>query len=324
VDSILTQTETDIEVLLVNDGSPDNSAELMAGYEAQDARVRCIHKANGGLASARNAGLAQAKGDYLLFVDGDDWFESTLVADAWLAAETHGAEQVLWNYRKAYSDRVDPPYLPLKAEVIDLAKLGLPTYFYRYWFPYVHGQEAWSKLYRRDVIRAKGLAFSPSHEIFAEDTCFAAMYLLHTCKLVVLDGAYVYYRQRDNSMMSGRKPGFARQLITLGIRLADYAEEVGRARELQPVLPILFYRLAVKGLASDPSAEDAAWVVCNTKDNATLRSLLRGLLWGAALPVYLLRTGKGLRTQLRARVFAWAWLRGHTKLALGLAGRQKM
>ncbi|MCL2589104.1 MAG: glycosyltransferase, partial [Oscillospiraceae bacterium] len=87
VDSILAQTETDIEVLLVDDGSPDNSAELMAAYAAQDPRVRCIHKENGGLASARNAGLAEAKGDYLLFVDGDDWFEPTLVADAWAAAE---------------------------------------------------------------------------------------------------------------------------------------------------------------------------------------------------------------------------------------------
>jgi len=323
VDSILAQTETDIEVLLVNDGSPDNSAELMAQYEARDARVRSIHKANGGLASARNAGLAQAKGDYLLFVDSDDWFEPTLVADAWAAAEAHGAEQVLWNYRKTYEDHVDPPYLPLKGEVIDLAKLGLANYFYRYWFPYVHGQEAWSKLYRRDVIVANQLTFSPSQEIFAEDTTFAAMYLLHTRKLVALDAAYVNYRQRDNSIMSSRKPGFARQLITLGIRLADYAQQVGRARELRRVLPILFYRLAVKGLASDPSAEDAAWVVLNTKDNATLRGLLRGLLWGGALPVYLLRTGKGILTQLRARAFAWAWLRGHTGMALRLAGRRK-
>jgi len=323
VDSILAQTESGIEVLLVNDGSTDNSAELMAAYAAQDPRVRCIHKANGGLASARNAGLALAKGKYLLFVDGDDWFEPALVADAWAAAEAHGAEQVVWNYRKAYSSRVDPPYLRLRAEVIDIAKLGLPAYFYRYWFPYVHGQEAWSKLYRRDVIEANGLSFAPSQEIFAEDTAFAAMYLLHTRKLVALDAAYAYYRQRDNSMMSGRKPGFARQLITLGIRYADYAGRVGRARELRHVLPILLYRLAVKGLAGDPIAEDAARALLEAKGNATLRGLLRGLLWGAALPVYMLRTGKGIGTQLRGRAFAWAWLRGRTGMALRLAGRKK-
>jgi len=323
VDSILAQTETDIEALLVNDGSQDNSAELMAGYAARDPRVRCVHKANGGLASARNAGLAEAKGDYLLFVDGDDWFEPTLVADAWAAAEAHGAEQVLWNYRKAYPDRADPPCLPLRAEVIDLDKLGLPAYFYRYWFPYVHGQEAWSKLYRRDVVEANGLSFAPSREIFAEDTTFAAMYLLHTRKLVALDAAYVYYRQRDNSMMSGRKPGFARQLITLGLRYAAYAGQAGRSRELRNVLPVLFYRLATKGLAGDPSAEDAARALLEVKDNATLRGLLRGLLWGAALPVYLLRTGKGPLTQLRGRAFAWAWLRGRTGAALRLAGRKK-
>jgi len=323
VDSILAQTETDIEVLLVNDGSTDGSAELMAAYAARDWRVRCIHKANGGLASTRNAGLAEARGDYLLFVDGDDWFEPTLVADAWAAAEAHGADQVLWNYRKAYSDRVEKPYLPLRAEVIDMAKLGLPAYFYRYWFPYVHGQEAWSKLYRRDVIEANQLAFTPSQEIFAEDTTFAAMYLLHTRKLVALDAAYVYYRQRDDSMMGGRKPGFARQLITLGIRYAAYAQKEDRGRELRNVLPMLLYRLATKGLAGDPCTKDAARALLDTRDDATLRGLLRGLLWGAALPAYLLHTGKGIRTQLRARAFAWTWLHGRTKAALWLAGRKE-
>jgi len=322
VDSILAQTESDIEILLVDDGSPDNSATLMAEYAKRDPRVRCVHKPNGGLASARNAGLALAAAEYLLFVDGDDWFEPALVADAWAAAQAHGADQVLWNYRKAYADHVDPPYLPLRAEVIDLDELGLPAYFYRYWFPYVHGQEAWSKLYRRSVIEAAGLTFTSGREVFAEDTTFAAMYLLHARTLVALDGAYVYYRQRENSLMSGRKPGFARQLVTLAIRYADYAEKAGRGRELRYVLPMLLYRLSTKGLAGDPSAEDAAGVLLETGDSATLRGLLRSLLWGAALPAYLLRTGKGLRTQLRARAFAWAWLHGRTGPALRLAGRK--
>lgn len=322
VDSILAQTETDIEILLVDDGSPDHSAELMAAYAQSDPRIRCIHKENGGLASARNAGLAEARGDYLLFVDGDDWFAPTLVADAWGAAEAHQADQVLWNYVKAYPDRIDPPYLPFHGEVIDLGQYGLPRYFYRYWFPYVHGQEAWSKLYRRSVIEAHGLRFTPSREIFAEDTTFAAMYLMHTRTLVALDAAYVYYRQRGDGMMGSRKPHFARQLITLGTRLADYAEQAGRGRELRAILPMLFYRLAIKGLQGDPSREDAERTLLDTRENPTTRRLLRNLEWGTSLPAYLLHTGKGIRTQIRARLFASAWLHGRTGIALWLAGRK--
>ena len=275
VDSILAQTETGIEVLLVNDGSSGISAEWLARYEARDGRVRCIHKANGGLASMRNAGLAQAKGDYLLFVDGGDWLEPTLVADACAAAATHSTEQELWNRRKA--------------KTIDIEKLERRRY-----------------LYRRDVIQAHQLGFLSSREIFAQETAFAAMYLLHTPKLVTLSAA-LYHRQDEATVADEQRPGFARQLITLGIRLADYAEQAGRLREVRRALPILFYRLAIQGLAGDASAEDAAWVVSNAKDNATLRSLLRGLFWGGPL---------------RGRAFAWAWLRGRAEAALRLAGRK--
>ena len=74
VDSILSQTYTDFEVILVDDGSPDNSGKLCDAYAQKDARVRVIHKPNGGLSDARNAGLDVAYGDYVIFVDSDDFW----------------------------------------------------------------------------------------------------------------------------------------------------------------------------------------------------------------------------------------------------------
>ena len=73
VDSILAQTFTDFELLLINDGSKDNSGKICDEYAAKDPRVRVFHKENGGVSSARNMGLDNAKGEWVTFVDSDDW-----------------------------------------------------------------------------------------------------------------------------------------------------------------------------------------------------------------------------------------------------------
>ena len=73
VDSIINQTMTDLEIILVDDGSPDNCGKICDAYAEQDARIRVIHKENGGVSSARNAGLDICTGDYIGFVDGDDY-----------------------------------------------------------------------------------------------------------------------------------------------------------------------------------------------------------------------------------------------------------
>ena len=73
VESVLRQTYTNLEIILVDDGSPDNSGKICDDFAARDPRVRVIHKENGGLSSARNAGLDAAHGEYITFLDSDDW-----------------------------------------------------------------------------------------------------------------------------------------------------------------------------------------------------------------------------------------------------------
>ena len=80
VDSILNQSYTNLEVILVNDGSKDSSGSICDAFAQKDSRVRVIHKENGGLSSARNAGIEAAKGEYITFVDSDDWIEADAYA----------------------------------------------------------------------------------------------------------------------------------------------------------------------------------------------------------------------------------------------------
>ncbi len=91
VDSVLSQTYTSLEVILVDDGATDRSGEICDAYAAKDPRVRVIHKANGGLSSARNAGIDAASGEYLAFVDSDDWIEEDMYRHMLSRMQNYGA-----------------------------------------------------------------------------------------------------------------------------------------------------------------------------------------------------------------------------------------
>ncbi|MBA1325633.1 glycosyltransferase [Enterococcus faecium] len=92
VDSILAQTFTDFEVILVDDGSPDNSGKICDEYAEKDNRVRVIHKENGGLSSARNAGIDVARGKYLGFVDSDDYIDEDMYEILYENLKIHDAD----------------------------------------------------------------------------------------------------------------------------------------------------------------------------------------------------------------------------------------
>lgn len=95
VDSILAQTFTDLELILIDDGSPDRCGEICDEYAAKDCRIKVIHQQNQGVSAARNAGLDIAKGTYLGFVDSDDWIEPEMFGDMFLAMRQHRTELVI-------------------------------------------------------------------------------------------------------------------------------------------------------------------------------------------------------------------------------------
>lgn len=322
LDSILAQTFSDFELILVDDGCSDRSPAIMADYASRDRRVRQVHKENGGLSSARNAGMEVAKGKYIVFIDSDDYIAQGLFADAVAAAEKSGAEQVIWNYQKVDDERVYEPRLQIKDEVLDLDEIGLRNYFYDYWFPYVHGYEACNKLYRRDVIMQNELRFQLNHEILAEDQLFNAMYLMHTHKIAALSKPYYFYYQRSGSIMNSAKPRSAHRLMTLAVRLYEYVCSQHKDKELKDVLPVLCYLiLIIRGIRMDPNMDDVYAAMEEFKDHKTMRKILRQLLSPMPLTVYTLRAKRNYSLHLWARLFAVYWLRGDISRAIALVQR---
>ena len=105
IDSILKQTFQDFELILVDDGSPDKCPKICDEYAKKDKRVRVIHKENAGLVAARNTGIKEAKGDYICYVDGDDWISENLLQIVWSkAVSKYDVEMVVYSAVRQFTD----------------------------------------------------------------------------------------------------------------------------------------------------------------------------------------------------------------------------
>ena len=125
VDSLLGQSYQNMELLLVDDGSTDGSETLCDEYAAQDARVRVLHKKNGGLSDARNAGVDAAKGEYLSFVDGDDWVSPYYIENLYRALEQAGAGRDLESYQQLLTQAFNRGGKPVRLLGIGVRLLDL-------------------------------------------------------------------------------------------------------------------------------------------------------------------------------------------------------
>lgn len=188
VDSALTGAPTDLEVLLVDDGSPDDTGALCDELAAADPRVRALHRANGGAGAARNTGLDAAHGDWVLFLDADD----ALLPGLWAALDalTTDADMILFGLTRESSGAVRPTdYLPegfcpdLQALGSALSPLLFDTGLLAAPYP---------KLFRRAAI---GAVRFDARLAINEDVLFNIQFLQNTSAIYCLDG--VYYKQYD-------------------------------------------------------------------------------------------------------------------------------
>ena len=138
VDSILAQSYTDFELILVNDGSPDNSGAICDEYAAKDNRIKVIHKENGGVASARQCGIDNATGEYTIHADPDDWVEPTMLEELYNKAVEENADMVICDF---YLDTIkDCKYRSQKVSDETSQKVLEDLLFHR-----LHGS-LWNKL----------------------------------------------------------------------------------------------------------------------------------------------------------------------------------
>lgn len=190
VDSILAQTFTDFEVILVDDGSPDNSGMICDEYAEKDSRVRVVHKENGGLSSARNAGIEIAKGKYLGFIDSDDYIEDDMYELLYNNILKENADMSICGIYDVYEGK-EPKILPEAYQVlnkVEAMELVLEAQLFS-----VH---AVNKLYKKELF--KELRYPEN--IITEDAAVILDILEKTTKVVADSHQKYYYFHRENSI----------------------------------------------------------------------------------------------------------------------------
>lgn len=207
VQSVLSQTLKDIEIILVDDGSPDGCPAMCDEYAKKDCRVKVIHKKNGGLGYARNSGLEIATGEYVAFVDSDDFIDVKMYETLYLEAKSGGYDTVFCNchfytdtYKQNVRKDVDHEIVFNGRNEIDSFLLDMvgPLPDYKHDVKYM--MSVWHAIYSNELIKNKALRFVSEREFISEDIIFDIDYLSIAEKICYLPNAFYYYCLNKNSL----------------------------------------------------------------------------------------------------------------------------
>lgn len=273
LDSILAQSFTDFEVILVEDGSPDGCAAICDEYATRDSRVSVLHKKNQGLVRARKDGLNLASGSFIGFVDGDDWVEPTMFQVLCESAQSSGADVVGCQFFLEHPDRqvvggsVVAPGVYNKAQLErDVYPVMLTTGKFG---EYGIVPAVWCKIFRRGIL-AENLPAVPDRIRNGEDGAVTYPCLLDAEKICLLPDALYHYRQHASQMVRELDVRHVESLLLW----ADHVCSVAMRHENQAFLVQIAYYVQFKVTL----LLDAAFAVSNAQTNLPDRwTILRAI-----------------------------------------------
>lgn len=232
LDSVIHQTYPNLEIICVNDGSKDSSREILEHYADKDSRIIVIDQENQGLSGARNTGLLQTTGKYVMFVDSDDWIELETCEEAVMAAEKHCADLILWSYIREYGNESKVKYMFWDDETV-LEKAEVRSQLHRRLCgllgeelrhpDYANALEtAWGKLYLAERIVNNHVEFIDTKKIGTEDALFNLYALGYIERAVYLRKCFNHYRKISKGSLTKT---YNEQLFERWQRLFDYMDQ---------------------------------------------------------------------------------------------------
>ena len=191
LDSILVQTFADFECILIENGSSDSSGRICDDYAARDHRLKVVHQESKGVSFARNTALDMVSGQWIVFVDSDDWIEPDLLKTALKAAQEHSADIIQWNYIHEGGKSVNESQRLQPGSFAISADKEFPS-----WFAMI-----WSRMYSRALIEENGIRFD-TELFFGEDGLFSVQALAASKAIWNVDKALYHYLDRADSVIN--------------------------------------------------------------------------------------------------------------------------
>lgn len=247
IESVLRQSLSEFELILIDDGSTDRSPGICDHYASQDARVRVVHQTNRGLSGARNVGLDLVVGEFVTFLDADDWLDDDTLASAIEAADRTGADVVLWPYVREYEG------LSLPKPLFDFEERTFGAEETRSLLCRrmvgLLGREletpeqadalvtACCKLYRRSLLDARGVRFVATDIVGTEDALYNLQVFTHATSAVYVNRALYHYRRDNVSSVTTRyKASLPKDWDELHRRMLAQIQEKSLGAEFEQAL----------------------------------------------------------------------------------------
>ncbi len=212
IESLINQTFKDVEIILVDDGSPDNCGIICDAYAGKDNRIRVIHKANGGLGFARNSGIETALGKYIAFVDSDDFVSLEMYNILYNEAEKNHADVCLCGFNRvindniilAYSNPMNKGIYTEDAVLKDILAnmLGAPPDYPKDDFI---GMSSWMGIYSKKIITENNIRFYSEREYISEDALFNIDYFSKSKRAAIIPDPLYYYCENVTSLTKSYK-----------------------------------------------------------------------------------------------------------------------
>ena len=214
VQSVRNQTLKDIEIILVDDGSPDGCPEMCDEYVRQDSRIKVVHKENGGLGFARNSGLDVATGEYVAFVDSDDFVDLNMYERLFYEATEHNADVVYSNVKFNNNGNisvrkdVESPMVLNGREKVEEFLLDMVAPLPQSNRDVKYMASVWRAVYRTKIIKEYSISFLSERVFVSEDIPFNIEFLKYSACVVYLDEAFYNYCYNSSSL--SKTPSFAK------------------------------------------------------------------------------------------------------------------
>ena len=256
VESIVGQTYSNLEIILVDDGSPDNCPAICDEWAKKDSRIKVIHKENQGLGMARNSGIEVATGKYITFIDSDDYVDTTLVERCMQAASVEDADLIWYsmtdvNEKGERSSSTDSDRVTIYSGNRDVTENLLPNLIS---FDYRSGEcsnfafSAWSGLFSLDLIRKNSLLFPSERQIISEDTYFLLQYFRYVQTAVTLDEIlYFHYINTSSLTTVYRADRQEKNDFFLKVTL-ELIDELGYPEEIRTRLFMIYHSFTLAAL----------------------------------------------------------------------------